>query len=139
MKVTVTEKCSRCKREVPKEIDSSDIALLEQQSERRQDALEALKEQISTWPQDDIPELFVYFRGELRTLDRVCSRFCEKTLKGHIDEVFRKIDPTKRKPRKKKTKDGNGQSVKDAAAEAAAAAAAEASEKTETSEVQAQK
>ena len=116
MKVTVSEKCSRCKRENQKDIDSTEISSLEQEAERRQEALEAIQAQIQEWPQDIIPDLLVYYRGEVRTFDIVCERFCHKTVTNHLDEVFRQIDPTKRKPRKKKE---NGKSAKDTEAAAA--------------------
>lgn len=137
MKVTVTETCSRCKRESQREIDSTEIGSLEQEDQRRAEALETIQEQVAAWPQDDIPELLLYFRGEIRTLDRVCEKHCEKTITNHLGEVFRQIDPTKRKPRRKKK---NGDTAVDAASEDASAAvppASEADEKTADSEVQA--
>lgn len=108
MKVTITDKCDRCKREAPKEVDSADIPKLEAANEKRAQAAEAVtnmfKELQTSWEGAE-PDLVVYYKGEVKIISRVCDAFCDKTVKNQIGGIFRDIDVSKRKPRKVTSKD----------------------------------
>lgn len=117
MKVTITEGCNRCKREVPKEIDSSEIPALEKAAETRAAKCDEVVEHLKGL--ENAPDLVVMFKGEVRTIDRICDAYCAGTVKNNLDIIFKEIDPSKRKPRTKKdakdAKDGaNGKDAKDA-------------------------
>ena len=103
MKVTITDKCDRCKREAPKEIDSTEITKFEAADEKRTQACEAVsnafKELQVNW-EGAVPDLVVFYKGEVKTISRVCDAFCDKTVKNQISGIFRDIDVSKRKPRK---------------------------------------
>jgi hypothetical protein len=100
MKVTVTEGCNRCNREVPVEIDSSEIP----EREKALDTRTAAREEVVTYleGQKNAPDLVVLFKGKVRTIDRVCDAHCVSPVNNGLDAIFKTIDPSKRKPRKPK-------------------------------------
>jgi hypothetical protein len=108
MKVTITDKCDRCKREAPKEIDSTEITKFEAADEKRAQACEAVsnafKDLQVNW-EGAVPDLVVFYKGEVKTISRVCDAFCDKTVKNQIGGIFRDIDVSKRKPRKVTSKE----------------------------------
>lgn len=116
MKVTITDKCDRCKREAPKEVDSADIPKLEAASEKRAQAAEAVvnmfKDVQVNWEGAE-PDLVVYYKGEVKIISRVCDAFCDKTVKNQIGGIFRDIDVSKRKPRKVTSKEAKDKKAKD--------------------------
>jgi len=131
MKVTITETCSRCKRTAMKEIDSSEIAALEQEEATRLEAREALLSDMMN--HTNAPDLVVMFKGHITTIDRICDAYCAKTVRNSLDAVFKVVDPSKRKPRKAAAP--QGAVVNDPTIDATADAAAKPSKKKGKAEV----
>lgn len=105
MKVTITDKCDRCKREAPKEVDSTEIPQLEAANERRQQALEAISnafKDLNANYEGAMPDLIVVYKGQIQTTGKVCDAFCDKTIQNQITAMFKDIDVSKRKPKTKK-------------------------------------
>jgi hypothetical protein len=106
MKVTITDKCDRCKREAPKEVDSADIPKLEAAAEKREKAQEAIANsftELKATYGDAVPDLVVVYRGKVQTIGKVCDAFCDKTVKNQIAAMFKDMDVSKRKPKAKKS------------------------------------
>jgi pyruvate/2-oxoglutarate dehydrogenase complex dihydrolipoamide acyltransferase (E2) component len=130
MKVTITEKCQRCKREAPREVDSSELPTIEDANKKRKDTVDhigTLFGELESEAGAAMPDLVVYLRGEVMTLSQVCDAFCLKTVTNARDTMFKDISARKGRPKK-----ANGTA---AAEEKKAAAAA----KTPPSAVQGKK
>lgn len=97
MKVVITEGCSRCKRQAPREVESSELAQIEEAAAKRTIDRDAVVQYLKD--QKNAPDLIVYFKGEVRTMDKVCAAFCTETVTRNIELIFRDIDATKRKTR----------------------------------------
>jgi len=102
MKVTVTNKCDRCKREAPVEIDHTEVEPLQAVQKARLDNLDALKRGLETY-NGALPDLVVIFKGSIKSIDHVCDANCKETIGHQLEAMFREIDPTKRAPRKTRT------------------------------------
>lgn len=102
MKVIITERCDRCKREAPKEIEHTQVETLEAAEQLRQKNFEELK-QVAESRVQALPDLIVFFKGTVRTIDHVCDANCKETIEHALQAVFRDIDPSKRAPRKTRT------------------------------------
>jgi hypothetical protein len=109
MLVTITEKCSRCKREAPKQIDSTEVPAFEAAEQVRATVRSGIENYFTNpasegvKPQRDmLPDLVVVFKGEVQTTDRLCT-MCQQTVANQVKAMFRPIDPTKRAPRKTRT------------------------------------
>lgn len=102
MKVTITEGCERCKRETPKDVDSSEIAAIEEArktlSTKTQEVRTALEKQAKD---PGMPDLIVYFKGKVYTIGTVCDEHCTKTVQNNIDTICKTIEKRKGKPKKK--------------------------------------
>ena len=115
MKVTITDKCDRCKREAPKEVDSADIPRLEADAEKREQALEAIANMLKDLNanyEGAIPDLVVFYKGEVKTIGKVCDAFCDKTVQNQIKAMFKDMDVSKRKPKVSKAGGGDGKDDK---------------------------
>jgi len=104
MKVTITEQCGRCKRTAPREVDLSEASAIEAKQDARQKKRDEIAQHFNNQePAGDMPDLIVYFKGEVMMTDKICDTFCAETIKSTLEKVlFRPIDPTARKPREKK-------------------------------------
>ena len=100
MKVTVTDKCDRCKREAPKEIDHTQVEPLQAAEQSRQTNFDSLKAGLANLV---LPDLIVIFKGNVQTINHVCDSNCKETIGHQLEAMFREIDPTKRAPRKTRT------------------------------------
>lgn len=103
MKVTVEDKCSRCKHGTTKEIDSSEIPAFEEKEAHQVEALRALQEILQDPKFKHLPDLVVHFKGELTSTAKICDK-CESTVRNHLGIIFKEMDPTKRAPRTRKKK-----------------------------------
>lgn len=103
MKVTITEQCGRCKRTALREVDLSEASAIEAKQDAREKKRIEIVQHFSQEPAGDMPDLIVYFKGEVMMTDKICDTFCAETIKSTLEKVlFRPIDPTARKPREKK-------------------------------------
>jgi hypothetical protein len=102
MKVIITDRCDRCKREAPKEIEHTDVEPLQAAEQQRQANFDNLKKMIESSVQA-LPDLIVIFKGTIRTTNHVCDANCKATIEHTLDAAFRDIDPSKRAPRKTRT------------------------------------
>jgi len=103
MKVTITDKCQRCKREAPREVDSSDIPGIEEADKKRQQTeahIETVFADMETEAGGAMPDLVVYLRGEVTILGQVCDAFCLKTVTNARDTMFKDISERKGRPKK---------------------------------------
>jgi len=115
MQIKVTEKCDRCQRVSELEIDSKDLEKFEQADARRVAAFNAVSEFLKNQSQDDMPDLMVWFKGQVFMRGRICEDFCEETIQNQLDKgIFRAMDATKRKERKPKV-EGEGDAPVDGA------------------------
>lgn len=115
MKVTITDKCDRCKREAPKEVDSADIPKLEAAAEKREKAVESVAASINELQAnygDAVPDLIVVYKGEVKSIGKVCDAFCDKTVQNQIKAMFKDMDVSKRKPKSKDKKEDTGKDAK---------------------------
>lgn len=110
MKVTIVEKCDRCKREAPREIESTELPAIEARVQEHADKLAEIKAffDLESGPGEPdrlkhYPDLLVFFKGRLLTIDRICDSNCKTTIEHQLEAMFREIDPTKRAPRKTRT------------------------------------
>lgn len=109
MKVTIVEKCDRCKREAPREIESTELPAIEARAEEHANKLMEIKafyDLTGTGDPDRLkhhPDLLVFFKGKLYTIDHICDTNCKTTIEHQLEAMFREIDPTKRAPRKTRT------------------------------------
>lgn len=102
MKVIITERCDRCKREAPKEIEHTEVEPLQVVEKTRQDNFEALKRALESYG-GALPDLIVIFKGSVRTTNHICDANCKTTIEHSLEAVFRNIDPSQRAPRKTRT------------------------------------
>lgn len=103
MKVTITEQCGRCKRTAPREVELTEASAIEAKQNARKQKREEVVQHFANEPTGDMPDLIVYFKGEVMMTDKVCDAFCAETIKATLEKVlFRPIDPAARKPREKK-------------------------------------
>ncbi len=103
MKVIITDKCQRCKREAPREIDSSEIPALEEADKKRADTIkhiETMFTDVEAEAGGAMPDLVVYLRGEVMTLGMICDQFCLKTVTNARDTMFKDISERKGRPKK---------------------------------------
>ena len=100
-KVTTVQKCSRCKREVPVEIDADDVPKYREALAKRVETLKAVEAFFRDKP--DLPDLVVVLKGQVSSIDTVCDDFCKNTIDHALATAFRDIDPSKRAPRKTRT------------------------------------
>jgi len=99
MKVIITDRCDRCKREAPKEIEHTDVEPLQTAEQQRQVNFEMLKKEAETHVHA-LPDLIVIFKGTIRSTNHVCDANCKTTIEHSLEAVFRDIDPSSRAPRK---------------------------------------
>lgn len=103
MKVTITEQCGRCKRTAPREVELAEASAIEAKQDARKKKRDEIVQHFKDEPVADMPDLIVYFKGEVMMTDKICDTFCAETIKSTLEKVlFRPIDPTARKPREKK-------------------------------------
>jgi len=102
MKVTVTDKCDRCKREAPKEIEHTEVDKLQTDETQRIANFTTIK-QSADQLKGVLPDLIVIFKGNVQTINHVCDSNCKETIGHQLEAMFREIDPTKRAPRKTRT------------------------------------
>jgi hypothetical protein len=102
MKVIVTDKCDRCKREAPKEIDHTDVEKLQEEEIQRIQNFTAIKRTVEECA-GALPDLIVIFKGTVRTTNHVCDANCKTTIEHALEAVFKEIDPSQRAPRKTRT------------------------------------
>ena len=102
MKVTITEGCERCKRETPKDVDSSEIAAIETAREQLASKTKDVVQSLETQAKDSgMPDLVIFFKGKVSTIGRVCDEHCAKTVQNNIDTICKTIEKRKGKPKKK--------------------------------------
>lgn len=100
--VTVTEQCDRCKRKEQIVISSDKL----EEFEAKQQKAVAVRENVEQFVQEnDLPDLVVIFKGEVKMLSNVCDAHCAKPVKNNVETLFR--EHKERKPRSKK----NGKSA----------------------------
>lgn len=104
MKVKVTKQCDRCKRQEAIEVDSTELPELEERQQRQQACINELTAAFTQFAAEDVPDLVIYFKGKVMTINCVCDAFCKRTVENNLKHVFREVDPTTRKPRGRKTK-----------------------------------
>jgi hypothetical protein len=102
MKVIITDRCDRCKREAPHEIEHTDVEPLQMAEQLRQANFEALR-QVAETHVHALPDLIVIFKGTIRSTNHVCDANCKTTIEHSLEAVFRDIDPSQRAPRKTRT------------------------------------
>ena len=102
MKVIITERCDRCKREAPKEIEHTEVEKLQEAEQQRQVNFENLKKVVENTVHA-LPDLIVIFKGTIRSTNHVCDANCKSTIEHTLEAAFRDIDPSKRAPRKTRT------------------------------------
>lgn len=120
MKVNVTDKCHRCKREAPREVDHTEVDAIAAAEQSRLEVAKHVSELLKgaeTENADAMPDLIVFFRGQIQIIPQVCEPFCEKTIRNSIDSMFKDISERKGRPK------GNGtKAKKDAKAKTPASA-----------------
>jgi hypothetical protein len=103
MKVKIPDQCDRCKRQSEREVDTSELAAIEEAQNNAAAKTEELKKFLSEQPKAAMPDLIVYFKGEVHMTNTICDKYCAKTVKNQMDGMFKVIDPTKKRgPRKDK-------------------------------------
>jgi hypothetical protein len=102
MKVIVTAKCDRCKREAPREIDHTEVEKLQSEEANRQAHFETLKKSVEEYG-TVLPDLVVIFKGTVRATNHVCDANCKTTIEHALEAAFKDIDPSQRAPRKTRT------------------------------------
>lgn len=115
--VTVVEQCDRCKRKERIIISSDKLAEFEAKQHKAVALREAVQEFVET---NELPDLVVIFKGQVRMLSNVCDAHCAKPVKNNIDTLFR--EHKERKPRTKKAKNGDAKDAQNAEAPSEAVA-----------------
>jgi hypothetical protein len=102
MKVVITNRCDRCKRETPSEIEHTEIDTLQAAETKRLENLHEVAEFVRERVQA-LPDLIVIFKGMVRGTNHVCDANCKAVIERSFEAIFRNIDPSQRAPRKTRT------------------------------------
>jgi hypothetical protein len=121
MKVTITDKCHRCQREAPREVDSSEIPGIEAAEKKRKEVEEQVREALRAIAEasgEAMPDVVLYLRGQVSVTQKICDAFCVKTVGNARDAMFKVMSERKGRPKKNKdngakSKDDNKTKTKD--------------------------
>lgn len=102
MKVTITDACDRCKRETPRDVDSSELPRIEESQKQHASKVQLVGQSLLDQAKEPgMPDLVIFFKGQVHTICRVCEDHCAKTVQNSIDTICKVIEKRKGKPKKK--------------------------------------